>query len=241
MNTRKNGSWLSAAVLILGSAALLLRRQLYLTGVDGKGLLLRGTLLETGLLLLTAAVPVLLVLTVEKTAGSPRFEDNYSAGIPAALGHGAMALGVLSSLLTAGSLPAGYLGAAWRWLGIATPFCLLLAGGSRLFRKKPFFLLHVVPCLFLLVHIVSNYQTWSSLPQLQDYLFGLLGSLALALFSYYTAAFEADCGNRRMVRLTGLAAVYLCLAELGRTHQPLLYLGGAVWALTGMCRPAQKD
>lgn len=235
MKTRKNGSWLTLAMLLFGIIAFSLRRQLYLTAVDDKNLLLRGTPLEQGLLLLTVGVLIFLLLALRKTAGFGWYEDHYGASILAAVGHVAMALAILYTMLTERPSIMGHMGTAWRWLGLAAPFCLLLAGRARQADEKPFFGLHVEVCMFLIVHIVNHYQLWSSNPQTMDYLFSLLSMIALALFAYYTAAFETDCGNCRMVRLTGLAAVYLCLAELGWSTQPLLYLGGMLWALTSMC------
>ena len=54
------------AVFLLGLAALVLRRQLYLTAVDVKGLLLRWHPLETALTALTFGAMLLIVLAVRK-------------------------------------------------------------------------------------------------------------------------------------------------------------------------------
>ena len=235
-------SFLPMAMVLFGSIAMMLRRQLYLTSLDAKGLLQRGTFLEIMLLALTAAVLCIVFLALRKDRGSDRYEDNYSASIPSALGHVAAATGIFTVCGMA-SGAASYLGLLWQILGLAAPVCLVLAGIVRIFGKKPFFLLHIVPCLFLLVYILGSYQTWSSNPQLQDYLFAVLAALSLALFAHYTAAFEAGLGSRKMVLGAGLAAVYLCLAELGWSDQPGLYFGGMFWALTGMCNtvPAEKE
>ena len=125
-----------------------------------------------------------------------------------------------------------YLESAWYYLGLAAPVCLLLAGAANAMGKRPFFLLHVVPCLFFLVHIVTRYQFWSSQPQMQDYVFALLGAAELMFFGFYTAALEADCGSPGMRLGMGLSAVYLCMAELALSSCPGLYLGGMLWVLT---------
>ena len=246
MKNCKKAGFLPWAIVLSGIIALLLRRQLFLTAVDARGLLMSHTLWEILLLALTAAVACMLLLTLKKDRGSSSYEDNYSASIPAALGHAAAALGIL--VLVRGGNPgmAGVLGRFWQVLGLAAPVCLVLAGAARLFGRKPFFLLHVIPCLFLLVYVVGSYRVWSSEPQMQNYLFALLAALALILFAHYTAAFEAGLGNRKMVLGAGLAAVYLCLAELGWSDEPGLYLGGMLWALTGVCKvsagaAAEKD
>ena len=227
---------LPLVTVLAGTAAMALRRQLYLTAVDGKGLLLRYTPLELALLALTAAVFCLVLPVLGKDRGSDLYEDNYSAGVPAALGHVAAAVGIFTALPQGMAVMTGNMGKLWDLLRMAAAVCLLLAGFFRLLGKKPFFLLHVIPCLFFLVHTVSRYQLWSSNPQTQDFLFAVLAVAGLALFSYHTAAFEADMGSRKWVLGSGLLSVYLCLAELGWSDSPGLYFGCMFWALTGMCR-----
>ncbi len=228
-------SMVTGGAAVLGLAALVLRRQLYLTAVDEKGLLLRMHPMGIALLALTAAVLIVIYLTVRKQEDFQSWEEGCSGGLLMALGHAAMAAGILTTALTGAPRAAGYLGIVWKWLGLASPVCLLAAAFAGVCRRKPFFLLHVVPCLFFVVHIVSHYQSWSGNPQMQDYVFSLLGAMALMFFGFYTAAMEAGCGSRRMLMGMGLAAVYLCLAELAGSVYPLLYLSGAIWAWTGLC------
>jgi len=176
-----------------------------------------------------------LVLAVRKRTGSGKFEDHYSADLPAAFGNLAMAAGIVATVLTGATGIGGYLENAWHILGLAAPVCLILAGMARVRGKKPFFLLHISVCLFLVLHIVTRYQLWSGNPQMQDYVFSLLGAMALMFFGFYAAAMEAGCGSCRMTLGMGLAAVYLCTAELARSSDPALYLGGILWVLTDLC------
>ena len=141
---------------------------------------------------------------------------------------------ILTTVLAGGPQTSGYLTTVWECLGKAAFPCLVLAGTDRLRGKKSFFLLHVVPCLFLVVHIVCHYQTWSGNPQMLDYVFALLGTMALMFFGFYTAAMEAGCGSRRMLLGMGLAAIYLCLAEVARSAYPRLYLAGIFWVATDL-------
>ena len=230
---RNSGSYrLPVMMLIWGIAALALRKALYATAVDVKGLLLRYQPLEIALTVLTVGVLVRIAVAVRKGKRSVPYEDAQFAGLSGAIGNVAAGAGILITVLTTAPGMGGYLESAWRCFGLAAPVCLLLAGIAKALGKKPFFLLHVVVCLFFAVHIVTRYQLWSANPQLQDYVFALLGAMALMFFGFYTAAREADCGNERMRLGTGLAAIYLCLAELARSSCPELYLGGAVWVLT---------
>ena len=236
----------TGSVFSLGLAALVLRWQLYRTAVDEKGLLVRMHPLGLVLMALTAAVLLMIYVTVRKQEEAAVFTDRSPRSIPAALGHAVMAGMILTTVLAGGPQTSGYLATVWECLGRAAFPCLVLAGTDRLRGRKSFFLLHVVPCLFFVVHIVSHYQSWSGDPQMQDYVFALLGAMALMFFGFYTAAMEAGCGSRRMRLGMGLAAIYLCLAEMAHSAYPLLYLAGMIWVMTdlhsqGIPVTAEKD
>jgi len=227
MNRKSGSGKLSVLMLLFGIAALALRKALYAVAVDVKGLLLRNHPLEIGLAALTAVVLLVVAWIVRKLD----YEERDSANLPAAFGTVAAGAGILATVLTATPLTGGYLEILWHYLGLAAPVCLLLAGIARGFGKKPFFLLYVVVCLFFLVHIVTRYQHWSSNPQMQDYVFALLGAMAILLFGFYSASLGAGCGGGPKKVGMGLAAVYLCLAELARSACPALYLGSILWVL----------
>lgn len=234
MNPRSHSSKLSVMMLFFGICALALRTGIYATAVDVKGLLLRNHPLCIALTVLTFVVLARIALAVRKPEGSDAYEDNYRDNLPAAIGNLAAGAGILATVWNAVPLMGGYLETVWHYLGFLAPVCLLLAAVARVLGKKPFFLFHVAVCLFFLIHIVSHYQLWSGNPQMQDYVFSLLGATALMLFGFYAAAMEAGCGNRRMTLATGFAAIYLCLGELARSSCPWLYLGGILWVLTDL-------
>lgn len=235
MRRNSGSAKLSVLMLILGIAALVLRRTLYTVAVDVKGLLVPKHPLELALAVLTAATLAVIVLAVRNLKGSGIYEDYHFGSLPGAIGNAAAGAGILITVLTTASGIGGYLESIWRFLGLAAPACLLLAGIARILGKKPFFLLHVVVCLFFVLHIVTRYQIWSGHPQMQDYIFSLLGAMVLMFFCFYTAAMEAGCGSRRMMVGMGLAAIYLCMAELARSSCPALYLGGILWVLSELC------
>ena len=226
-----------------GVLALILRRQLYITGMDVKGLLAENHPLGIALTVLTIAALIRSALYARKWGFAGEGAKTMDARLAGALGNAAAGAGILVTVLFAAPMTGSYLVTLWYWLGLAAAICLLAAGVVRMFGKSPFFLLHVAACLFYLVHIVTHYQLWSSNPQMQDYLFAMLGAMALMLFAFYTAAAEADCGSPRMKLGVGLAAVYLCLGELARSSCPGLYWGGFLWVLTdlySMTEAAQK-
>lgn len=229
------GRGMSLLMLVFGIAALLLRRWLYEVAADVKGLLVRNHPLEIAVFALTAAVLAVIALAVRKMENSSGYEDCFSASLLSAVGHVAAGAGILVTVLTGSTMMGGYVEMAWRWLGLAAPVCLLAAGLARLWGKRPFFLLYVLACLFLALHTVTRYQFWSGDPQMQDYIFSLLGLLSLMFFCYYCAAWDASGGNLQMTVGTGSAVVYFCTAELAASAAPALYLGGLLWAVTELC------
>ena len=142
-----------------------------------------------------------------------------------------MALALAATVLTNEPKLPGLAGTSWTGLGLLAALGLLLTSCG----KGPRFLLQLPVCLFLMVHMVCQYRSWSAEPQLQAYVFALLGCVAMTLFSYYRTAFDAALGNSRLFQAAGLAGIYLCAVNLARTEYPLLYLGGIVWMFCLLC------
>ena len=232
MRTRRNLPLFAAEMGIVG---LLLRRQLYIWGPDDKGLLQEGHPLAFTLWLVTAVVLLVLAAKVWKLKGTNVYEDNFAPSRGAAVGHILAGAGFALTALLNEPLLRSALGSAWTALGILSFPCLILAGIARSGGKKPFFGLYMVPCLFLVIHVINHYQLWSGDPQVQNYVFELLTAMALILFAYHNAAFCVDSGNRRMQLLSGLAALYLGLTTIGSTEHLFLYAGGLAWVAGGLC------
>lgn len=235
MKNLLNAKKLPLLIAALGGAGFVMRKALYAVAVDEKNLLLMNHPLEIALTAFTLAVVVLIIAAVRKLDGSALYEDNFRADLPAAIGHILAACGILMTRMTAAPTMPGYLGLLWQLLGFAAPVCLILAGLARTRGKQPHFLLHLIPSMFLMFHIVNHYQVWSSNPQFQDYAFDLLGAMALLFFIFYSAAFDAGVGRRRMHLFMGLVGAYLCMTALAETTCPWLYLGGAALGLTDLC------
>ena len=244
MKNLKKHSLLPAAVLGLSLAAYCLRRGLYAAAVDEKGLLAANHPLEAALWAVILAGAALIVLSVRKLPGGNGYEDNFGPSRYAPIGCGFMAATVLlMTLNTDFSLP-GPAGTVWRVLGFLSAPGLVWAGRCRRKGEKPFFGIHACLCLFLLLYLVSRYQSWSGNPQLQDYVFELLAAVSLTLFSYHCAAFEAGVGRRRTQLCFGLLVILLWGAANFRAQVPALYFSGMLWALTDLCRldlPSEKD
>lgn len=234
MKTVLKSKTLPGLITILGVAALLLRAGMYLLGTDEKGLLIAAHPMNLLVWAVTAAAALLILVSVWKLDGSQRYTDNFEASSPAALGSFVLAAGIALFVLTGWSMYPRLI-ILRNLLGLLAVPALILAGLHRWQGKRPFFLLYAVVCVFLTLYAISSYQSWSSRPQPQDYVFDMAGGILLALFAYYQTAFCIGMGKRRMQLGTGLLAVFFCIAALAGGRDMLLYLCGGVWALTNLC------
>ena len=228
----KQRKLLPLAALVMGLACQIGRWTLYRTAVDATGLLTAGTPLEWG----SYALSVLAIGLFAAAAGRLGETEASSSPILAGLGQliGGLGLG-WTAVRYSGEMP-GMLGNLWRILGIASALCLIWSTWCTFRRKNTPFLLSLAPCLFWLTHLIDNYRGWSGQPQLQSYLFALLSTMAMALFTYYTAADSVGLGKPRLRVFAGLSAGYLCLAAMlpGPEKTQLLFFTSALWALCSL-------
>ena len=226
----KRRKLLPLAALVMGLACQIGRWTLYRTAVDATGLLTAGTPLEWG----SYALSVLAIGLFAAAAGKLRETEVSSSPILAGLGQliGGLGLG-WTALRYPGEMP-GLFGIAWKILGIAAAICLLWSALQTVQKKTPQFLALLAPCLFWLVHLIDNYRGWSGQPQLQSYLFSLLATMAMALFTYYTAADSVGLGKPRIRCFSALSAGFLCLAAMlpGPEKTQLLFFTSALWAIS---------
>ena len=228
----KQRKLLPLAALVMGLACQIGRWTLYRTAVDATGLLTAGTPLEWG----SYALSVLSIGLFAAAAGKLREPNAVASPTFAALGQliGGLGLG-WTALRYPGEMP-GLFGIAWKILGIAASICLLWSALQTVQKKTPQFLALLAPCLFWLVHLIDNYRGWSGQPQLQSYLFSLLATMAMALFTYYTAGSAAQMGKPRLRVFAGLSAGYLCLAAMlpGPEKTRILFFTSALWAVSDL-------
>lgn len=225
-------NYLPVGALLLGMECQHLRRLLYSEYLDSIGVLETGTALEWIVYALTALSLLLFAIAARK----PRELDVSASPLISALGQliGGLGLG-WTALRYSGEMP-GFLGTLWKILGILSALCLLWAAVCTLRKTQIQFLVLLIPCLFWLTHLIDNYRGWSGQPQLQSYLFALLGTMAMTLFSYYTAAEAVGMGKPRMHTFTALCAGFLCLAAMlpGAEKTQLLFMTSALWAVSGL-------
>lgn len=221
----KNRKWIPLLALLSGLVCAGLRWLLFRNHTDALGLLETGTLVETGVFLLTGLCLVLFALAARRGwAGENKL---------AAPGQMLGGLGIFLTALGNSGQMAGAVASLWKILGLVAGICLIVQGVC-VARKRPVsFLLPLAVCVFFLLHLIDNYRGWSSQPQLQKYLFDLLASLSLTFFSYCDAARRVSLGKPRTRIFSGLCAVYFCLAAIPGTPEfTVLYALCALWALT---------
>ncbi len=227
-------SQLKFLILGAGGLGLALRILLYATGIDGRGLLEEGHWAEIALWILTALTAAALFFFTRKIVGPETYRDSHPVSFAGAVGAFA-AMGALgmTTLQEFAEFSSRLHLIVWV-LGLCAAVSLGIIGVCRLTGKKPHFLLHTLFCLYLALRMVSQYQMWSSDPQLQDYCFYLCAYLALMLTAYHHAAFDADMGKHRALWFFSLAAVYLCCLSLKGTRDTLLLLCCGAWAFTNL-------
>lgn len=226
---------LKLLTLSAGLLGLMLRLVLYATGIDNKGLLASGHWAGTTVWILTAGVILGLLVLTRSITGPSQYPIAYPRSIPAGLGCLVLAVAVLLSCLGEIASPPDSMGTLIRWvLGFLTVVALAGLCVCRIAGAKPVFLLHGLVCVYFAVRMVTQYQQWSSDPQIQDYAFNLLALVALMLTAYQHAAFDADMGSHKAAWLMGLAAVYLCLTAVRGAGDTWFLPASALWAFTNL-------
>lgn len=220
-----------------GLLAAGLRTLLYGVALDKKGLLAAGHPLTYALWAVAFCGAGAMVVSAWRQKDIPGSEAEKS--VPAAVGDWLLAVGIVLPGDTAVSqLPA--LNTIYLAVRCAAVAALIVAGVCRLRGKQPSFGFYAVTSVFFAVHMVMRYQTWSSHPQMQDYVFALLGCIFLALLAYYRTAAAVDMDKPRLRLAFGMLACCCCCAAIPYGEFRLLYLTGGVWALTALWNSGTK-
>lgn len=229
---------LKYAVLGAGGLALALRTALYATGIDEKGLLMRGHWSAVCLWILMGLTLLAVFYFTRPIQGPDSFCDAFPTSVPAALGSAAVAVAIL--LRTLRQTDGDTLALITTVLGLVTAGAMLYGSYCRLLGKHRTFLVYVALCLYLATQLVSRYRTWSADPQLQDYFFQIFATVALILAAYQHAAFAAGNGRHRLLWATSLTAVFLCCAASGHSDESLFFLACGFWVFTGLSTLSQR-
>ena len=228
MKLRNNSALRAGVTLVLGLAALGLRLALYRVGVDEKGLLTPGHPLEIGVWIVTAAAAALAVLPGKEPP------ENRNLRLEA-LGELLAAAGILLALPEGIRSLSNILEALQLTLAMAACAGLGYGAVRRLRGRSPSAVYYGLPCLFFALNVVCCYRGWVSHPQLQDYLFPLLGARSMMVFAYLRCVPE----KHRIRRAVGLMGGFLCLAAASKVVFWPMYLGCGLWMLTNADAPGE--
>lgn len=226
---------LPALMLASGLAGLLLQKLAYVAALDEKGLLIPFHPVELSLWLLSLGAFALVLSVVMPLKGTGAYQVNFPASHLGAAGQYVMAAALLLTVLIREPAMGGTLSVLWWWFGILAALSMIWTGTCRLKGRVPGIAYHLPLCVFLALHIVLHYQSWSSTPQLQDYLFHMLAGLTLLFFAYYHTAFAAGLGKRRLLLTVGLLAIYFGTVALADSPYRELHAAGVFWAFTNLC------
>lgn len=230
MKLTKDPKWLPWVTLALGCAAGALRFLMYRTAVDGKGLLVPWSPLE---LTLWAAALIVLVLVLVFTGKEPRLRRDEQLE---AMGQLMAAVGIAITAAGGFRENAGVLDLSHMLLGLAAAVVLCFGAILRWQSKPEPMVCGVLGCVFFALHLVNRYRSWSAHPQVQDYFFPLFGAICSMFFCYL----RCEAGKLKLRRVVGLLGCFCCAAAIGKTQDPALYLGCALWLVTNLHAPGEQ-
>lgn len=220
--------------LIAGAVGLALRMWLMAAGVDVKGLLVTTHPAHVLVFVLTALALGYIFIAVRPLNPVGQYSDLFPKNPLASAGCIAAAIGVLLACLQERGKRADMVTNVSLILGVLAAVCLVLIAICRFQGRRPFFGLHCIVTLFMMVHLISQYRLFSSEPQLQVYFFPLLGSVSLMLTAYYSAVLDARKSSRRWFVFCNQSALFFCCVSIC-SEIGLFYLTMAFWMFTGLC------
>lgn len=224
----------SALYALLGAAGVLLYRQAFAASTDEMGLLVRGSLPEILLWVLTAcAAAGAVVLSRKCTVGDP----HPVAGILGSLVYIAGIFTLLREPVNGPEL----LTLLFRGAPVLTMVCLAASIVFYALRRKPHFLLELAPALLAFLLLVECYQLWSERPLILNYFFGLGAVLSLLLFSYHRLERSAQMPCKALYPITGLLGVFFCLAAVPQGDFSRFFAAAALWIAAEMTSLAEQE
>ena len=215
--------WLPLGAGLLG---ICLRLWLFAGGIDEKGLLITGHPANILLFILTAAVMAVLFLRLRTLGHAPGYSHLFPRSIPAAVGNGVAAMGIILTL------PLSLSGTTV--LGLLSAACFAYLAFCALKHLRPAFWLYGIITVYFMVYAVGQYRVFSTEPQISIYFFELLATVFLMLSFYYRAALTIGESKRTAYVFCNQAALFFCCLSLTNSNR-FLYLGMAVWAATNLC------
>ena len=219
-----------------GAVGLLFRFWVHSAGTDAEGLVITGHPATTVMMLLLAAMAVILAavaIFMEKTPTA--FKRSTAGAVGCYIGAAGL---LITAFLELSSMPAGreqmaladLAGVLSVLFGFASVVVLILMGNRRKQGKPLNVWAYVVIVVFFVFHLLQQYQLWTRQPQINDYLFPLLGSVFLMLAVYHRAC--KDLGQSAEAQYLIFSQAALFCSMMSTTGQSkLFYITMAAWTL----------
>jgi len=172
---------------------------------------------------------LLAALSLEKKAA---FSEVFHPGMPDALLCSLAAV----LLIAGGAATLATVTTASRYLGfgaIAAGIAVLFCAADRHKGRAPRSFAYVLPVLFYVVKLFSDFRSWMVDPAILDYCFLLFAMISFMLASFHAAGFTFDKGSRRTLAFFSLCGVFfgvMAFAGAGLA-QALVYGGSAAYLL----------
>jgi hypothetical protein len=215
----------------LGAVALALQNRILTTGYDAAGLLIPGNPALPVLWGITGFYALAVLALLPRLGADGTYADNFPK---CGLSGTVMVLsGCLIAFTGINQLLPGQMGYAV--LTIAAGVSMGICGVCRMLGKKPVFVLDLTAAGFFVSHVLRSYGNWNANPHIQRYAFPLLAGVAVLLFTVHRARCAAEIMDRRKMVFMGFLGIYLCLAALSDSTEPLFFLGTGLWCAGGMC------
>lgn len=234
--------FLPVIITITGLLGFLLRLWSIGKGPDAAGLYAPALVPWILLWIVTAAVPVVIILMTRPLSQPVKYTQNFPASIVPAIGSLIASVGIAISgakLITGDSGAFVFIVGI---LGLTAAVMMVLVAYARLKGRKPNFFCHAIVCLYFALQTFDQCRTWSNYPQIGVFLFAFLAQICMMLATYQLCAFDVDLGKRRVSLFWSLSGVYCCLVALPSSENILFYGAIAIWLLTNLCSltPAKK-
>lgn len=216
------GRILAGVSLAAGVLGFILRSAYFRTALDAKGFLIAWHPLQ---ILFWVLAVLVFAAAVFSTRQLPRKEQELPSGtLP---GAAQMIMGICLAF-TVMQAPYHIL---LKLLGWAAAACLVADGVGSVLGKSRGFLSNGLLCIFLIIYLIKNYTVWSSVPQMELFLTGVLTLFCMTLFSYHMAVWSQTRKPSPRLLLLGMMGSFLGISTFGCPDRELLCVGGAVWML----------
>lgn len=223
--------FLPLVMMIGGALGLILRGAMDLLAVDPLGLMITGHPARVGLWVLSLGMLVWMLAVLFQQRRASHYEICFPPSVMGAAGNFLLAVCIVGTVLLQKPEMDGAIGKIWKGLGLIASVTLIWAGILRLGSRRPNLVIHLSVLLFLMVHTISHYRTWSQTPELADYLFNMLGAMAVQAAAYYRTGFDVGLPKKRKLMGAGALTIFLCTVALWSTRFKALYAGCIFWVI----------